>query len=38
MDQLSELGVGLEGVGVVIAAVLWLVFTFYLAPKLGLPT
>jgi hypothetical protein len=38
MDQLGELGIGLEGVGTILVVVLWLVFTFYLAPKLGIPT
>ena len=38
MNQLNQLGVGLTDVATVLLIVLWLVFTFYLAPKLGLPT
>ena len=38
MDQLGKLGIGLEGLGTILVLVLWLVFTFYLAPKLGIPT
>jgi hypothetical protein len=38
MDRLGGLGIGLEGLGTVLVVVLWLVFTFYLAPKLGIPT
>jgi len=38
MNQLNQLGIGLTDVGMVLLIVLWLVFTFYLAPKLGIPT
>lgn len=38
MNQLNRLGIGPGDVALVLLIVLWLVFTFYLGPKLGIPT
>jgi len=38
MDKLNQMGIGLTDTALVLLIVFWLVFTFYLAPKLGIPT
>ena len=38
MDKLNQMGINLTDLGIVLLIVLWLVFTFYLAPKLGIST
>ena len=38
MDKLNQMGIGLTDIAIVLLIVFWLVFTFYLAPKLGIPT
>jgi len=38
MDNVNQMGIGTTDIATVLLIVFWLVFTFYLAPKLGIPT
>ena len=38
MDKVNQMGIGLTDIAMVLLLLFWLVFTFYLAPKLGIPT
>ena len=38
MDKLNQMGIGPTDIAMVLLIVFYLVFTFYLAPKLGIPT